>query len=100
MGAVIKSSAEQMSGEQVELMVTHQSSPEELQAYEVLLGDAMNGDTFRFARMDYVDEAWRIVDPILDGDTPVYEYDPGTWGPEQANALVGPDGWHNPSTSQ
>jgi glucose-6-phosphate 1-dehydrogenase len=96
MGAVVNSAEEPMSHEQVELMVSHQSSPEELQPYEVLLGDAMKGDTFRFARRDYVDEAWRIVDPILQADTPIHEYEPGTWGPEEANALLGLTAWHNP----
>jgi glucose-6-phosphate 1-dehydrogenase len=61
-----------------------------------LLGDAMNGDSFRFARTDYVDEAWRIVDPVLAASTPVFEYEPGTWGPAEADALVGDGGWHNP----
>ena len=98
MGAVVRSPGEMMSMQSMELLVSHQASPEELQPYEVLLGDAMKGDAARFARIDYVDEAWRIVDPVLQADTPLYEYEPGTWGPEQANTIVGPDGWHNPTT--
>ena len=53
-------------------------------------------ETRSVCRADYVDEAWRIVDPILDSDTPAHEYDPGSWGPVEADTLVGSDGWHNP----
>jgi glucose-6-phosphate 1-dehydrogenase len=95
-GAIIRSSGEQMAREQVELLVNHEPTPEELEPYELLLGDAMKGDAFRFARMDYVDEAWRIVDPALDSDGPLYEYDPGTWGPGEADAILHGMGWHNP----
>jgi glucose-6-phosphate 1-dehydrogenase len=97
MGAIIRSSGEKLAREQVELLVNHEPTPEELEPYELLLGDAMKGDAFRFARMDYVDEAWRIVDPALQSDSPLYEYDPGTWGPPEADALVVGHGWHNPS---
>ena len=98
MGAIIRSSGEQMAMEPVELLVSHQPTPEELEPYELLLGDAMKGDAFRFARMDYVDEAWRIVDPVLQSDGPLHEYDPGAWGPGEADAIVDERGWHNPST--
>ena len=57
-----------------------------MDAYERVLGDAMNGDRTLFAREDYVEEAWRIVDPVLKAGTPVYEYEPGTWGPERGRA--------------
>ena len=60
------------------------------QPYERLLGDAMAGDATEFARQDYVEEAWRIVDPMLKADTPVYIYDPGTWGPAEAAKLSPP----------
>ena len=68
--------------------------------YELLLGDAMKGDTFRFARFDYVDEAWRIVDPVLRDGGPICEYDPGSWGPVETKALVGEHGWHDPIVGQ
>ena len=59
--------------------------------------DAMAGDATLFAREDYVEEAWRIVDPVLKVNTLVYEYEPGTWGPAQVDQrIVPPDGWHNP----
>jgi glucose-6-phosphate 1-dehydrogenase len=96
MGAVIRSSGEPMATEQVELLVSHEPTPAELEPYELLLGDAMKGDAFRFARADYVDEAWRIVDPVLQSDGAVYEYDPHTWGPAEADRIVDCQGWHNP----
>jgi glucose-6-phosphate 1-dehydrogenase len=65
---------------------------EDRDAYEELLGDALEGDSFRFARQDYVEEAWRIVDPAVKAGTPVLPYEPGTWGPKEADALV-PGGW-------
>ena len=55
-----------------------------MDAYERLLGDAMAGDAASFAREDYVEEAWRIVDPVLKSGTPVYEYEPNTWGPSRS----------------
>jgi glucose-6-phosphate 1-dehydrogenase len=57
----------------------------------------MRGETFRFARQDYVEEAWRIVDPVLQGGPPPEPYEPGTWGPPAAQRLV-PEGWLEPGT--
>jgi glucose-6-phosphate 1-dehydrogenase len=69
----------------------------EMDAYERVLGDAMHGDATLFAREDYVEEAWRIVDPVLKADTPVYEYEPGTWGPKDVDSRISPPGgWQNP----
>jgi glucose-6-phosphate 1-dehydrogenase len=62
-------------GEQVELLASHHPGANEMDAYERVLGDAMNGDRTLFARQDYVEEAWRIVDPVLKKTTPVYEYE-------------------------
>jgi glucose-6-phosphate 1-dehydrogenase len=76
----------------------HPSVNDEESAYERLLYDAMEGDSTLFARQDYVEEAWRIVDPILKAATPVYSYEPGTWGPPEVDARVSPPGgWANPS---
>ncbi len=70
---------------------------DEMDAYERVLRDAMAGDATLFAREDYVEEAWRIVDRVIKGNTPVFEYEPGTWGPVQVEEnMVPPDGWHNP----
>jgi glucose-6-phosphate 1-dehydrogenase len=69
-----------------------------MDAYERVLGDAMHGDATLFAREDYVEEAWRIVDPVLKDGTTVYEYEPGTWGPNEADARISPPhGWRNPT---
>ena len=71
-----------------------------MDAYERVLGDAMEGDRTLFAREDYVEEAWRIVDPVLKAGTPVYEYEPGTWGPREVDArVVPPGGWQNPTVA-
>jgi len=91
LGASIRAAGETLAAEPVELDVTS-SRAGERDAYEELLGDALRGDSFRFAREDYVEEAWRIVDPVLAADTPLHEYEPGTWGPQEASALV-PGGW-------
>jgi glucose-6-phosphate 1-dehydrogenase len=73
-------------------------APDEMDAYERLLGDAMRGDATLFAREDSVEEAWRIVDPVVKAGTPVYEYEPGTWGPKEVDQLVcPPDGWQSPT---
>ena len=74
---------------------------DELDAYERLLTDAMHGDQLLFVRQDAVEAAWAIVDPILGPDTtPLYEYEAGTWGPKEADALAAPiGGWHCPAAS-
>jgi glucose-6-phosphate 1-dehydrogenase len=80
----------------MEIMASHHPLPEEMDAYERVLGDAMRGDATLFAREDYVEEAWRIVDPVLKAGTPVHAYEPQTWGPAEAERLAPPGGWHNP----
>ena len=67
-----------------------------MDAYERVLTDAMAGDRTLFAREDYVEEAWRIVDPVLKAGTPVHVYEPGTWGPKETQSIAPPEGWHNP----
>ena len=100
-GLTIMDKQEKMIGEQTELLATRYSSPEEMDAYERVLGDAMAGDATLFAREDYVEEAWRIVDPVLKADTPVYEYEPGSWGPSEVEERVSPvGGWHNPRMAE
>ena len=92
-GSHVKVAGEGLRGEPVELVVSRSSDPHEMQAYEELLGDALVGNSSRFARQDYVEEAWRILDPVLDGATLIYPYAPGTWGPREAETLAPPDGW-------
>ena len=92
LGATVRESGHKPGGQDVELVATHEQGGAESDPYEELLGDAMKGETFRFARQDYVEEAWRIVDPALRGDPPVREYERASWGPKEAEALV-PGGW-------
>jgi glucose-6-phosphate 1-dehydrogenase len=82
------------------LAIRQELGKDEMDAYERLLGDAMKGDATLFAREDYVEEAWRVIDPVLKTGTPVHEYEPGTWGPaEAASAVSPPGGGHNPAVS-
>ena len=84
--------------EAVELVASRHPRPEEMEAYERVLTDAMAGDATLFARQDYVEEAWRIVDPVLKADTPVYAYEPHTWGPQEVEeCVVPPRGWDVPT---
>jgi len=97
-GALVKKPGDAMTGDAVELLATENSGPTELLPYEELLDNAIHGDQIRFAREDYVEEAWRIVQPVLDNAISLCFYDPGTWGPAQANALTSTaGGWRNPS---
>jgi len=74
---------------------------EEKDAYERVLSDAMDGDATLFARQDYVEEAWRIVDAYMKSDTPVFNYEPQTWGPMEADKmLLAYGGWNNPVISK
>jgi glucose-6-phosphate 1-dehydrogenase len=99
-GANVMGPGEQMASEAVEIIASSHPSPEEMDAYERVLGDAMVGDATLFAREDYVEEAWRIVDPMLKAATPIYEYDKGTWGPtENAEKVSPPGGWQNPTAA-
>jgi len=97
LGLNIMAPLTESAGELTEILgVTHPPAAE-MDAYERVLSDAMAGDATLFAREDYVEEAWRIVDPALKAGTPVYEYEPNTWGPAQiAEKVTPPDGWQNP----
>ncbi len=95
-GARIKHPGERMIGEPTELRVVHHPHGDEMEAYERLLGDAMTGDATLFARQDEVEAAWAIVDPILGDVTPLHDYEPGSWGPSEADRLVNAiGGWHS-----
>ena len=85
-----------MSGQVAEMLASHHATPDEMDAYERVLGDAMAGESTLFARQDYVEEAWRIVDPVLKKVTPVYQYDQHTWGPSEVERVTPPGGWQNP----
>lgn len=95
-GARAKVPGEKMIGRETELFVSHQRG-DEMEAYERLIGDAMIGDASLFARQDGVEATWRVVDPILTAPTPLYEYEPGTWGPDESQAPLDPfGGWQSP----
>jgi glucose-6-phosphate 1-dehydrogenase len=94
-GSFVKIPGEPLHGEPVELTVSEHH--EQVSAYEELLTDAIHGVSSRFARQDYVEEAWRIVDPVLDNATEVREYEAGTWGPPEADSVAPEGGWFNPS---
>lgn len=83
-----------------EMVASRSPRAGEMDAYERVLGAAMAGDSTLFAREDYVEEAWRIVEPVLKKDTPIYPYAPKTWGPEEVGHVSPPGGWNNPSTGQ
>jgi glucose-6-phosphate 1-dehydrogenase len=69
--------------------------------YERLIGDAIDGVTTRFAREDTVEEAWRVIQPLLDDPGPVYDYKRASWGPAEARRLVSRHGgWHAPGESR
>jgi glucose-6-phosphate 1-dehydrogenase len=94
----VKRAGERIEGKQVELVVGDDGEAAGMGAYEELLLDAIQGNAARFARQDYVEQAWRIVDHVLGDATPVHEYAPGTWGPPQAAALVAAPGeWLDPA---
>jgi glucose-6-phosphate 1-dehydrogenase len=100
MGMTVVAPGADLPTTSAEMIASRVPGHKDVAPYERLLGDAMSGDATEFARQDYVDEAWRIVDPMLKADTPVYSYDPGTWGPpEMANLSPPEGGWQNPTVS-
>jgi glucose-6-phosphate 1-dehydrogenase len=101
LGARAKRPGEAMAGRHVELSVVDQTEQQGVEGrlgdYERLLGDAMSGDATLFARQDVVEAAWAIVDPVIHGPSPMFEYEPGSWGPPQADKLVADiGGWNTP----
>ncbi len=97
LGLRTKRPGEAMVGREGELIAC-QGQAHDMLPYERLLGDAMRGDASLFARQDTVEAQWRIVDPVLAASTAVSPYEPGTWGPAEADRLVAavPGGWAIP----
>jgi len=94
-----KRPGEGMVGEPVELVVSEsaEGANGQMDPYERLLGDAMAGDPTLFARQDVVEAAWSIVEPVIHGPSALFEYEPGSWGPPQADRLVADvGGWNTP----
>ncbi len=85
--------------EVAELIASHHASPDEMEAYERVLTDAMAGDPTIFARQDYVEEAWRIVDDALQSPAPVTVYEVHTWGPPETSHTLPPGGWVDPQVT-
>jgi len=97
LGTMVMTPGDVMTGEPVELLACQRSAAEKVDPYERLLCDAMKGDATLFAREDYVEEAWRIVGPVLGDVTPLSEYDGNSWGPAEMEETVSPPGgWVNP----
>ena len=96
-GARAKAPGEEMVGQPLELKVVEpqKDAPGALGDYERLLGDAMTGDSTLFARQDVVEAAWSIVDPVIEAPPVVHLYDPGSWGPAEADGLAADVGGWN-----
>ena len=99
LGMRVKVPGEHMAGEDVELIATHRKGSE-MAPYERLLGDALKGDQTLFASEETVEAQWRIVDPVLASPAPVLEYEPGSWGPAEADRLTADfEGWIDPKAT-
>jgi glucose-6-phosphate 1-dehydrogenase len=96
MGLNIMDREEKGEGDTTELLASRHPGSNEVDAYERVLTDAMAGDRTLFAREDYIEEAWRIVDPVVQAGTAVYAYDPGSWGPKEVERVTPRGGWHDP----
>jgi glucose-6-phosphate 1-dehydrogenase len=97
LSAQVLTSQSMTDGESIELLATERASAGRMEPYARLLNDAMSGDTTLFARFDSVEQAWRIVDPVIKANCPVVQYEPGTWGPTEADKLLpAGDTWSNP----
>jgi len=99
LGVNVLSPEDESVGLTTEMIASRRPQTGEMDAYERVLTDAMRGDQTLFARQDYVDEAWRIVDPVLLANTPIYEYAQGSWGPAEVQSVSPQGGWHNPNLS-
>jgi glucose-6-phosphate 1-dehydrogenase len=100
LAARVKRAGKEFTGDQRELYLLDEQPGAET-PYERLLEDAMAGDGALFTREDAVEAAWTVVDPVLESHQQAYPYQPGSWGPQQADALIAADGgWHNPIPEQ
>jgi glucose-6-phosphate 1-dehydrogenase len=99
LAARVKRVGEEFLGEQRELYLFDHQLGEEA-PYERLLGDAMAGNPRLFTREDSVEAAWAVVDPVLTNHGDAIRYQPGSWGPTAAEALVAEGHWHKPAVEQ
>ncbi|HYV03486.1 MAG TPA: glucose-6-phosphate dehydrogenase [Blastocatellia bacterium] len=100
LGMMVLAPGEELAGQTVEMITSRSPQAGQIDAYERVLGAAMEGDAALFAREDYVEEAWRIVDPVLKTGTPVYEYETNTWGPGEVERVTPAGGWSNPTIGE
>ena len=97
LSARVKQPGEELVSKPAHLSAVEEPTSDEVDAYERLLGDAMRGDGMLFVREDAVEAAWAIVDPILANEAALQQYEPGSWGPSEADRLaLDVGGWHNP----
>jgi len=96
MGLMTLAQGDTMDLQASEMVAMNFAGSGDMDAYERLLSAAMVGDSSLFAREDYVEEAWRIVDPVLKKGTPVYPYAQKTWGPAEVERVAPPGGWDMP----
>ena len=96
LGMNVMAPGTESAAESVEIVGSRHPSAQDMDAYERVLTDAMRGDATLFARQDYVEEAWRVVDPALRAGSPIFGYEPKTWGPKEVEQVTPPHGWHNP----
>jgi glucose-6-phosphate 1-dehydrogenase len=97
-GALEMTDGPNFLGHPTELVAATEPRPNDMLPYEELIEDAMMGNQRRFARQDYVEESWKLLDPILNANLPIHTYEPGSWGPPEADALHGKyGGWTNPA---
>lgn len=98
LGAMSLDGSGEMVGHAVELLASQCSSAARMDAYERLLNDALEGDATLFSRQDSIEQAWRIVEPVVGDKAPIHEYEPKTWGGKQAEAIAADyGGWHTPA---
>jgi glucose-6-phosphate 1-dehydrogenase len=95
-GLNVMDAQERGDGQTVELLANRVPGINDRDAYERVLSDALAGDRALFAREDYVEEAWRIVDPVIKLGTPLYPYESGTWGPKEVESVAPAGGWQSP----